>query len=111
MGDQCQALPRIVVDHGEHPEATAVNEGVGEEVQAPPCVGGLPLSGRIVQLPMIARRFPRKAVRTELLKKRRLVRKSEPDPTLGALPSKGLVYQRKPFERRSTARSRSDKAF
>jgi hypothetical protein len=80
-----QALPRIVVDHGEHPEATAVGEGVGEEGQAPPCVGtDLPLSGRIVQLAMIARRFPRKAVRTELLKKRRLVRKSEPDQDAGS---------------------------
>lgn len=41
VGDQRQALPRVVVDHGQHPEATAVGESVGDEVQAPSGVGAI----------------------------------------------------------------------
>src|SRR5690606_9836509 len=37
--NKCQALARVVVHHGEHPEAPPVGEGIGDEVQAPALVG------------------------------------------------------------------------
>jgi len=41
VGDQRQALPRVVIDHGQHPEATAFGEGIGDEVEAPSGVGAI----------------------------------------------------------------------
>lgn len=41
VGDQGQALPGKVVEHGEHPKAATVGEGLGDEVEAPPCVGAI----------------------------------------------------------------------
>ena len=35
VGDQREAFPRAVVDHGQHPEATAIGQLVGHEVERP----------------------------------------------------------------------------
>ena len=37
--DECQALARVVVDDGEHPQAATVRDRVGEKIEALGCVG------------------------------------------------------------------------
>jgi hypothetical protein len=38
---QRQAFPRVVVHHGQHPEASAIGEAVADEVEAPALVGSV----------------------------------------------------------------------
>ena len=40
VGNQCQALPGAVIDHGQNPEAPAIGHLIGDEVGRPALVGG-----------------------------------------------------------------------